>query len=320
MKNYKISIIVPVYNSDKHLRQCLDSIINQNYKNFELICINDGSTDNSKKILEEFEKKYNNIIVYNQENQGVIEARKKGLEIATGDYIAWVDSDDFVEPQIYSKMCSLAIESNSDIVICNYNFYPNNFTNKEKWYKSYNGGKIDYNFIQHNALLWNKIVKKELLDKINAVDLLDNLGEDAYVFAMINAKKINTIDECLYNYRVGHDSLSSNFKKVSWFEKVVEHQKNKIEFAKKNNYDGSWIEFFEYNYLYYTAILMVVYAYNNNRNMYLKKKKIIKKEQLFSKKYEKYLVNDISYLKIVFLKCIGQHNYFFTKIISKIML
>ncbi len=320
MKKIKLSIIVPVYNSSKHLRKCLDSITNQNIKDFEIICINDGSTDDSLNILVDYQEKNNNIVIVNQKNMGVIEARKNGLKIAKGEYIAWVDSDDFIDEKMYSKMYDLAIKNNSDIVICNYNFFPNNKTNKEKWYKPINNEKLDYSLIQHNALLWNKIVKKELLDKINAIELLEKIGEDVYVFAMINANKISSIDECLYNYRVGHESLSSNFKKISWFEKVVEHQKNKIEYAKRAKYDQNWINFFEYNYLYYTQILMVVYAYNNNRTKYLNCKKTLQEGKIFSNKYAKYLKGDISFPKIIFLKYIGQHSFLLTKYISKIFL
>ena len=319
MNKIKVSVIIPVYNSEEYLEECITSILNQNLKDIEIICVNDGSTDNSPKILSKF-KKYDNVRIINQKNMGVIGARKKGLENAHGEYIAWVDSDDFIEKDMYEKMYDCANKNNLDVVICNYNFYPNNKTNKQKWYKSYNGGNINYNFIQQNTILWNKIVNKELLDKLNFIDLLALIGESAYAFVLINAKKIATIDECLYNYRIGHGSLSSNFKKIEWFEKVVEHQINKMNYARENNYSLEWQEFFTYNYLYYSCILMVVGAYNDNKKVYLENNQIIKKYDFFSKKYNKYLKNDISRIKILFLKYFAKNSFLITKIVSKIVL
>ena len=96
MKKPKISVIVPVYNAEKFLNQCIDSIVNQELKEIEIICVNDGSTDDSLNILKEYQKKYNNIKVIEQKNSGVIAARVNGLKTATGEYVAWVDSDDFI--------------------------------------------------------------------------------------------------------------------------------------------------------------------------------------------------------------------------------
>lgn len=93
----KVSIIIPIYNSEKYLKQCLESIINQTYKNIEIICINDGSTDNSEKIIKDYLKTNKNITYLKQPNAGQSIARNKGLEKATGDFILFVDSDDFIE-------------------------------------------------------------------------------------------------------------------------------------------------------------------------------------------------------------------------------
>ena len=161
MRKIKVSICIPVYNADNYLIQCLESIVNQTFSDFEIICINDGSTDNSKEILENYKNNYNFIKVINQKNMGVIAARIRAYNEASGEYIAWVDADDFVEKNMYSKLYNTAKENNADIVYCNYNFYPHKVINKEKWFKKYDG-KIDYNFISKNTIQWNKIVKKEL--------------------------------------------------------------------------------------------------------------------------------------------------------------
>ncbi|MFU0826465.1 MAG: Glyco-trans-2-like domain-containing protein [Lachnoclostridium sp.] len=110
MNEYKVSIIVPVYNVEKYLRQCMESLVNQTLKEIEIIVVNDGSPDNSIKILEEYEKKYPDMVkVFTTENRGVSHARNYGLDHATGEYIMFVDSDDFVElnmaEKLYKKSC-----------------------------------------------------------------------------------------------------------------------------------------------------------------------------------------------------------------------
>ena len=100
----KFSIIVPVYNVESYLAKCLDSILCQSYKDYEIIAINDGSTDNSSKILKEYVDKYDNIIVINQENQGLSQARNNGVKEAKGEYIIFADSDDFIEKDLLKKI------------------------------------------------------------------------------------------------------------------------------------------------------------------------------------------------------------------------
>ncbi|MDR0646255.1 MAG: glycosyltransferase [Elusimicrobiota bacterium] len=114
-----ISIIIPVYNVEKYLSRCLDSVINQTYKNLEIICINDGSHDNSKTILEEYQKRDPRIKIIRQENKGVSSARNTGLNICKGDYIGFVDSDDHTALDFYDKLLTAALNTSSDMVIGN---------------------------------------------------------------------------------------------------------------------------------------------------------------------------------------------------------
>ena len=104
--NIKVSIIVPVYNVEKYLAQCLDSLINQTLKEIEIICVNDGSKDNSAKILTAYAQKYVRIKIINQTNQGLSAARNNGISVATGEYIGFVDSDDWVDIDFYKKLYS----------------------------------------------------------------------------------------------------------------------------------------------------------------------------------------------------------------------
>ena len=118
-----ISIIVPVYNTGKYLEKCLESIISQSLTNFEVICIDDGSTDNSYDILTTYKEKYNNFKIIYQENQGVAIARNNGLKYANGDYIIFIDSDDFITNDYLEKLYNESIITNADVVICNFYRY-----------------------------------------------------------------------------------------------------------------------------------------------------------------------------------------------------
>lgn len=117
----KVSIIIPVYNVEKYLERCIDSILNNTYNNFEIILINDGSKDNSQEILERYYDKYpDKIIIKQQENQGPAQARNVGLEIATGEYIMFVDSDDFVQKDYIENYIKVLKEDDYDVVLGGY--------------------------------------------------------------------------------------------------------------------------------------------------------------------------------------------------------
>ena len=111
-----ISVIVPIYNVAPYLHECIDSIINQTYKNIEVILVDDGSTDNSGKICDEYAKKDRRMVVIHQENQGVNLARTNGLNIAKGDYIGYVDGDDWIEPEMYEHLLNKILETDADFI------------------------------------------------------------------------------------------------------------------------------------------------------------------------------------------------------------
>lgn len=317
--NIKISIIIPVYNAEKYLEECLNSLVNQTLKSIEIICVNDGSTDNSLEILEKYKKKYNNIRLFSQENKGVNAARVVGYENAIGEYIAWVDADDFVTLDMYEKMYNLAIKNDSDIVSCNYNFYPKKVINKEKWFKEYKG-IVDWKFISRNTIQWNKIVKKQLLEKINITSLFKEIGEGCYSMVLISTNKITTTNECLYYYRVGQTSLSTNYKNIEWYKNTVVKSEKSYNYIINHNYAKEWIEYYFYLYLYYNLLLLIVAGYNNDTVTYKKAQQILKKNKLFSKKYEKYLKNHFSNLKIFVLKNLCLRSCFITYVLANLIL
>lgn len=130
MADCKISIVIPVYNVEKYLRTCLDSVVNQTFKDIEIVIVNDGSKDGSLDILKEYESRYPKLItVYSTENRGVSHARNYGIARSHGEYLLFVDSDDYIEPDMCEKLYEKASKDNNDIVICKYyDIYQNETT------------------------------------------------------------------------------------------------------------------------------------------------------------------------------------------------
>ena len=169
----KISIIIPVYNVENYLKRCLESIVNQTYKNLEIILVDDGSTDNSGKICDEYKEKDKRIIVIHKENGGLSDARNAGIDIATGNYIGFIDSDDFADVRMYEILLNNLKSTNSDISICN--LYK--FSNEKEIYKTEEIEKLTvydrknffenmYNDLLVSVLAWNKLYKKEIFSDI----------------------------------------------------------------------------------------------------------------------------------------------------------
>ena len=117
--NEKISIIVPVYNVEKYLKKCIDSIVNQTYKNLEIILVDDGATDRSGEICDELAKLDNRIKVYHKKNGGLSDARNYGVERATGSYVGFVDSDDYIDAEMYEKLYEAITKEAADVAECN---------------------------------------------------------------------------------------------------------------------------------------------------------------------------------------------------------
>ena len=116
----KLSIIIPVYNTEKYLHRCVDSVLQQNMSDYELILVDDGSTDGSGKICDEYKEKDSRVKVIHTQNQGVSKARNTGLELSSGEYIGFVDADDYIDADMYEKLIEASIDSNADVCCCGY--------------------------------------------------------------------------------------------------------------------------------------------------------------------------------------------------------
>ena len=206
----KLSIIIPVYNAEKYLKKCLESVFQQNLKleDFEVICINDGSTDKTQQILEEFQKKYTNIILENQENFGEAISRNKALSLSKGEYITFLDSDDYYDALTLSKALQIIASQNLDILYLKMNYISE-----------------DYQFIQslpnlsENEILSGlkherrpfpaTIYKKNVIGEIQ-FPLNIIVGPDSVFNALVQskAKRVSFSSDLVYNYLVRPNSLS----------------------------------------------------------------------------------------------------------------
>lgn len=214
MKQPLISVIIPVYGVEKYISQCLESVINQTYKNLEIIVVNDGTKDRSADIAKEYAAKDSRIKVYDFKNGGLSVARNRGLEIATGEYISYLDSDDWLDTKMYETLLETAMKNEADMVKCG--IIETNGVAEEKI--TFKDVKI-INNDQHKAfknyfkgilwtLAWNGLYKKELAKKVKFPDNVvheDNYSSGMFLYL---AKKVIAMPFCLNYYRVNDAGIS----------------------------------------------------------------------------------------------------------------
>ena len=217
----KISVIVPVYNTENYLRECLDSIVNQTFDDIEIICINDGSTDSSLDILREYEESDKRISVVCQPNSGLSITRNHGIRLAKGDYIYFIDSDDYLELTALEELYRASDENNLDLLIFKLINFDDGTTNKytSEYYemeslKYLNGKVFNYADIGEDALNFavsapGKFYKRELIHDMKFPEKL--IFEDNVFFAqaMLKAKRVSFYDKHLYNRRIRNDSITT---------------------------------------------------------------------------------------------------------------
>ena len=269
MPEYDISVIVPIYNAEQYLNQCVDSILAQTKKNIEIVLIDDGSTDICPQIIDDYARKNENVVAVHQKNGGLTAARIAGLRHASGKYIGWVDADDFILPNMYERLFNIMQETGADYTYCNYSFYPHKVKGKEKWFKQYHG-YVDWNYIERNNQVWNTLSSRSLLDEIKLTELYPLFEEYAWIAVLLNARKTVVVDEPLYYYRVGINSMSggSFVGKVPKFLKQVEMTSHLHELIDGTQYEKTLKSYFDYREIYTLLQLCVVAAINRDRSNY----------------------------------------------------
>lgn len=262
----KISVIVPVYNVEKYLEECVNSILNQSYKNIEIVLVDDGSKDNSGKICDEFVKKYDNVKCIHKENGGLSDARNVGLANATGEYIMFADSDDLLAEDACGPLVEEMEKRNADYVVANYRNCNEDGTlwakpvfNPDK-YKNFKVEIKDYtdSFYIMNSGVWNKMFRKSFLDENEMQFVIGVPAEDA-IFTMncfIRSTNVYYVPHVVYYYRQRNSASSiSTSCNIKYFNGISKAYKMIYDLFKENNE----LEF--YRFFYAKSMTYIFYKF-----------------------------------------------------------
>lgn len=266
-KENKFSIVVPVYNVEKYLNQCVASLTNQTYKNTEIILIDDGSKDSSGDICDKLASKDNRIIVVHKNNEGVSATRNKGIELATGDYILFIDADDLVDTNLIETVNKKINEEESDVVIYGFWTYYSRYLKRDSHLRIVKRDNNEKEIFRISASMFNKAVKLEIF-KSNP-DLKfpkSRIGEDMVVSACLIplASKVGYIDNNLYFYRQRLNSAMHTFTKED-IEGIFFDIDTIIEFYKKRNIYTQYqqdIEWIALKHVIESSIISLVFTDN----------------------------------------------------------
>lgn len=287
--NKKISVIVAVYNTEKYLDRCIESLLNQTYKNMELVIVEDCSTDSSRKLLKKYKGNKNIKVFYNRENRGLSYSRNYGLKKSTGDFIGYIDSDDYVEPDYYEKLMSSIKDNKSDIAICDIKLVDEQ-TNKIQRCKCYANDFDVYSVVNNGfaASACNKLFKRKNIEKYPFAEGKVNEDIAVVIPTVIQAKKISYADTCYFYVQRGGSIQNSKFsdKRFDIFDGVkttLERIKNEQDY-----------EFYKNAIVYNQLILLLMFAIPKERN-FIKRYKFLKKFNELSKDYK--ITKNTNYLE-----------------------
>lgn len=269
MKKIKVSVIVPVYNVEEYLARCLDSLVNQSLKDIEIIVVNDGSPDNSQKIIDNYCKKYKNIKSFIKENGGVSDARNFGIEKAQGEYIAFVDGDDYVSNDMYQKMYDKAKLGNFDIVVCDLNYvYENGEIKRVSSKIEKDTVDIKKTYVNMYPCVWNKIFKRELFNtgiRFKKGVWFEDVDFLYKIFPFI--KNIGVVKEPFNQYVQREGSITKTFDKRLY--NYIDNWNGMVEYYKKNNLYEEYKLELEYCYVRYIYATFIKQACKYNYKDYM---------------------------------------------------
>lgn len=238
-----ISIIIPVYNSENYLNMAIDSILNQTIKNIEVILVDDGSTDGSRKIMEQYKQNDSRIMILNQENQGVSMARNAGIAAANGVYIGFVDSDDWIEKDMYETMVNEGVNSDCDVIICD--FYS----------KLYNGETLkNYDKSKGSTLLDRPSILNEICSELLIEGFFTSACDKIYKRSMILENNINFIsgvklrEDFFFNVEIFNSA-----QRAAYIPRILYHYKDTEDSACKKYYKDAFetaVKIYEYKLKY----------------------------------------------------------------------
>ncbi len=278
----KISVIVPVYNSEAYLEKCLNSLKDQTLNNIEVILIDDGSTDSSGRICDEFARNDSRFVVVHKKNEGVCAARNQGLEIATGDYIGFVDSDDYCAKGMYMYLARLAEKNKADIACCGIKrTYLNTgatfYTRRFEKINIYNQEEALERFFLPDYIttaVWNKIFRIDVLKGVKFPNYARNDDGWFVSMAFLKSSRIAVGEKCLYRYQIRQNSITrGNFSEKSYdILNSVDDIYNKVHAVYPNNKNMILAKVFWY--IVFSDEMII--AGKKDKEVVLKTKKLIR--------------------------------------------
>lgn len=303
----KVSVIVPVYNVEKYIEKCIQTLVNQTLQDLEIIIVNDGSADNSEKIVKRYKKEYKNIIYVTKENGGLSSARNFGLLYATGEYVAFLDSDDYVDKTIYEKMYNKAKETNSDYVECDFYWqYPDH----EKEDIGYRYKDKKEMFAKARVVAWNKLIKRETIVENKLEFPVGLYYEDVEFFYKLlpYIKKFSFVEEPLIYYVQRESSIVN--KQDHRTKQIFKVLDNVINYYKEKNIYEEYKEEIEYTY---TRLLLC-----SSLKRMLKIKDKVTKELLITETWQNLNTKFPNWKKNTILKNNNSFNGLYMKSVNKI--
>lgn len=313
----KVSVIVPVYNTEEYLEKCLNSLVGQTLEDIEIIVVNDGSPDNSYLIIEKFVKLYPNKIIYiNKPNGGMGDARNFGIKRATGEYIGFVDSDDYVEKEMFEELYDKAKTEKFDIVVSDaYMVYPDN---KEKQEVGSSVEQDTFDKLEIKKIMikiypspWNKIYKRELFDSIEFKKGIWFEDTEILLRLIPEINSIGVLKKPYYNYLQRQNSITYTFNKKLY--DLIDNMDGVIEYYKNKGIYEEYKDELEYLYVRYAfATFMKRLAKSKNKTLYKEGYEYAMKKVIDT--FPKYKEN--KYLNITGLK--GYYIKHFNKFLSNL--
>lgn len=241
MNKKLVSIVVPIYNVEEYLRECIDSICTQTYENIEIILVDDGSTDTSPEICDTYQKIDSRIRAFHKNNGGLSDARNYGLNVATGEYIAFIDSDDYIDESFVKNLLQAAEENDADIAVCSYrkvydkpiqkygniNYIAETVSGISFLKSLYSGKHSDMGFVA-----WNKLYKKKLFTDHEIIYPKGRIYEDTFTTykLLYYTKKVALIDYAYYSYRIRPGSIMQSSMTVKKCKDWLEGDQSAVDF------------------------------------------------------------------------------------------
>ena len=325
-KNIKISIIVPIYNAEKYIRRCIESILKQTYPNIELILINDGSNDKSLEICEEYKKNDERIVLVNKNNEGVSVARNTGIEKATGELISFVDADDYLERSFLQELLNIMNKYNVKYVTCGYNRVYDNYVEQinnnlseilmtsDEYLNKILNVQTGYGFAHM------KLINKSVIGDIR-FDKTLKVGEDALFNVMLCQKldKVVIFNKPLYNYYFNPNSVVRKFDE-NYYQKYLKSMEKMTSYINNKYINDYEINQNLQNYIAYHILLICVnYCYHpENKENNRKKLKEVCKKEIFKKAIQESSYNDMSITRKISLFTLKHNLYLIMELICKI--